>query len=158
MSYFTNLMNSNSRDLEYNLAMKNLFNGEILIRASAARQIGHFKDRRATNLLIKALKSEEDSIVINRIIEAMAEIKDAKATMVIVEILKKELEKKELEQNKSLLFLIVESLMKIGDKRALEHLGLLLESCEGDIKNITEEALDCIDPNWKENLTRNRKI
>jgi len=151
-------MDSNSRDSEYNLAMKNLFNGEILVRASAARQIGHLKDSRSTNLLIRALDSEEDSIVINRIIEAMGEIKDAKATMAIVELLKKELEKQESEQDKSLLFLIVESLMKIGDKRALEHLGLLLEVCEGDIRSLTEEALECIDPNWKENLTKNSKI
>lgn len=151
-------MDSNPRDMEYNLAMKNLFNGKILVRASAARQIGHLKDSRATNLLIKALKSEEDPIVINRIIEAMGEIKDAKATMSIVEILKIELEKQDIKQDKTLLFLIVESLMKIGDKRALEHLGLLLESCEGEIKNLTEEALECIDPNWKENLIRNSKI
>ena len=102
--------------------------------------------------------TQEDPIVINRIIEAMGEIKDAKATMAIVELLKKELEKQESEQDKSLLFLIVESLMKIGDKRALEHLGLLLEVCEGDIKNLTEKALECIDPNWKENLTRKSKI
>jgi len=128
-----------------------------LVRASAARQIGHLKDSRATNLLIKALKSEKDPIVINRIIEALGEIKNAKATMAIVEILKKELNKKESEQDKSLLFLVVESLMKIGDKRALEHLGLLMESCEGDIKKLTEEALECIDPNWKENLTGNSK-
>lgn len=142
-------MDSNPR---YNLAMKELFKGDILARASAARQIGHLKDSRASNLLIKALKSEEDPIVINRIIEAMGEIKDAKATMSIVEILKNELDKRDSEQDKSLLFLIVESLMRIGDKRALEHLGLLLESCEGEIKNLTEEALECIDPNWKENL------
>jgi HEAT repeat protein len=138
--------------------MKNLFNGEIMVRASAARQIGHLKDGRATNLLIKALKSEKDPIVINRIIEAMGEIKNTKATLAIVEILKKELDKQDSEQDKSLLFLVVESLMKIGDKRALEHLGLLMESCEGDIKKLTEEALECIDPNWKENLTGNSKI
>ena len=148
-------MDSNSRDNEYNLAIKNLFHGKIMERASAARQIGHFKEGRATNLLVRALNSEEDSIVINRIIEAMGEIKDAKATMVIVEILKRELEKDESEQDKSLLFLIVESLMKIGDKRALEHLGILSRSCESDLKKLTEEAMKCIDPNWKENLTGN---
>ena len=64
-------MNSNSRDTEYNLAIKNLFHGNVMERASAARQIGHFKDGRATNILVKALKSEKDQIVINRIIEAM---------------------------------------------------------------------------------------
>ncbi len=150
-------MDSNSRDNEYNLAIKNLFHGKIMERASAARQIGHFKDGRSTNILVRALNSEEDSIVINRIIEAMGEIKDAKATMVIVEILKRELEKQESEQDKSRLFLIVESLMKIGDKRALEHLGLLSRSCESDLKKLTEEAIECIDPNWKENLTENSK-
>ncbi|MHA1487223.1 MAG: HEAT repeat domain-containing protein [Promethearchaeota archaeon] len=113
---------TNSRDNEYNLAVKNLFHGKIMERASAARQIGHFKDGRATNILVRALNSEEDSIVINRIIEAMGDVNDAKATMIIVDVLKRELEKQESEQDKSLLFLIVESLMKIGDKRALEHL------------------------------------
>jgi len=150
--------NSQNNNNEYNLAIKNLFHGKIMERASAARQIGHLKNGRATNLLVKALNSEEDPIVINRIIEAMGEVKDAKATMAIVEILKKELEKQDDEQDKSLLFLVVESLMKIGDKRALEHLGLLMVSCEGDLKKLTEEALECIDPNWKENLTGNSKI
>lgn len=145
-------MDSNSRDSEYNLAIKNLFHGKIMERVSAARQIGHLKDGRATNLLVKALKSEEEPIVINRIIEAMGEIKDAKATMAIIEILKSELEKSEIEQDKSLLFLIVESLMKIGDKRALEQLGILSSSCESELKKLTEEAIACIDPNWKKNL------
>ncbi|TES94108.1 MAG: hypothetical protein E3J90_13220 [Promethearchaeota archaeon] len=150
--------NSNSRDNEYNLAIKNLFHGKIMERASAARQIGHLKDGRATNLLVRALNSEEDQIVINRIVEAMGEVKNAKATMVIVELLKRELEKHESKQDKSFLFLIVESLMKIGDKRALERLGLLSRSCESDLKKLTEEAIECIDPNWKENLKGNSKI
>jgi len=149
---------TNSRDNEYNLAVKNLFHGKIMERASAARQIGHFKDGRATNILVRALNSEEDSIVINRIIEAMGDVNDAKATMIIVDVLKRELKKQESEQDKSLLFLIVESLMKIGDKRALEHLGLLSRSCESDLKKLTEEAIECIDPNWKENLAGNSKI
>jgi len=154
-------MNSNTskdRDNEYDLALKNLFHGETMERASAARVIGRFKDGRATNLLARALRLEKDPIVINRIIEAMGEIKNAKATLRIVELLKKELEKPEDKQDKTRLFLIIESLMKIGDKRALEHLGLLLESCEGEIKNLTEEALECIDPKWKENLIGNSKI
>ena len=150
-------MDSNSRDSEYNLAIKNLFHGEIMERASAARQIGHLKEGRATNILVRALNSEQDSIVINRIIEAMGEIKDAKATMVIVELLKRELDKHENEQDKSLLFLIVESLMKIGDRRALEHLGILSKSCESDLKELTEEAIECIDPDWKKNLAKNSK-
>ena len=149
--------NSNSRDEKYNLAIKNLFHGKIMERASAARQIGHMKDGRATNLLVRALNSEKDPVVINRIIEAMGEIKDAKATKIIVEFLKKELEKHENEQDKSLLFLIVESLMKIGDKRALEQLGILSRSCENELKKLTEEAIECIDPDWKKNLAKNGK-
>jgi len=119
-------------------------------RAEAAREIGHLGEAKATNLLFRALKSEKDSIVINNIVEAMGRIKDPKATMPIIDFLKEELEKD--EPDKTRLFIIVESLMKIGDKRALTHLGLLYDSCEADIKSITEEALTCIDPKWKQNL------
>ena len=119
-------------------------------RAEAARKIGHLKDGKATNLLVRALKSEKDPIVINSIIEAFGRIKNPKATMPIIEFLKKELETD--DPDKTRLFVIIESLMKIGDKRALTDLGLLYESCEADIKSITEEALECIDPKWKENL------
>lgn len=119
-------------------------------RAEAAREIGHLGEAKATNLLFRALKSEKDPTVINNIIEAMGRIKDPKATMPIVDFLKEELEKD--EPDKTRLFIIVESLMKIGDKRALTHLGLLYNSCEADIKNITEEALECINPKWKETI------
>jgi len=145
-------MDSNTQINEFNLAMKNLFHGGVMERVTAARTLGHLKEGRATNLLVKALNSERDSIVINRIIEAMGEIKDPKATIPIVNFLKKELEKSEDQQDKTRLFLIVETLMKIGDKRALEHLGILLESCDADIRKLTEEAFECIDPSFKENL------
>ena len=82
----------------------------------------------------------------------MGKIKDAKATMLIIDFLKKELELPEEKQNKNRMFVIIESLMKIGDKRALEHLGILLNSCHTDIRELTEQAFQCIDPNWKENL------
>ncbi|MFW9773006.1 MAG: HEAT repeat domain-containing protein [Candidatus Heimdallarchaeota archaeon] len=141
---------------EFNLAMKNLFHGKVMERATAAITLGHIKEGRATNLLVKALNSEKDAVVINRIIEAMGEIRDPKATMPIVEFLKIELEKSEAEQDKTLLFLIVESLMKIGDKRALQHLGVLLKSCDADIKRLTEQAFECIDPNFKQNLKNSK--
>ena len=145
-------MDSYSRDNDYNLAIKNLFHGQIMERASAARQIGHLKDGRATNLLVRALNSEEHPIVINRIIEAMGEIRDVRTTMMIIDILKKELELPEDSQDKQRIFLIIESLMKIGDKRALKHLGILLDSCDSEIVKLTEQAFECIDPNWKENI------
>ena len=147
-------MEQNTQEEQYNLLIKKLFGSENWEdRAEAARKIGHLEQGRATNLLIKALQNEKDDVVINRIIEALGRIKNAKATLPIIDFLKKELQKK--EPNKNRLFIIVESLMKISDKRALSHLGLLYDSCEADIKDVTEEALKCIDPNWKENLKKN---
>ena len=139
----------------FNRYIKQLFNSSSWEeRAIAAKSIGELKEGRATNLLVRALKSEKDPVVINRIIEAMGEIRDPKATMLIIDFLKKEVNKPEEDQDKNRLFVIIESLMKIGDKRALEHLGLLLDSCHSDIKQLTEEAFSCIDPDWKENLKK----
>jgi len=121
-------------------------------RANAAQNLGKLKEGRATNMLVRALKSEEDVVVINRIIEAMGEIRDSKAIIFIIDFLKEELEKPEEDQDKTRLFVIIESLMKIGDKRALEHLGILLDSCYSDIRKLTEEAFECIDPEWKLNI------
>jgi HEAT repeat protein len=145
-------MDSNIRNEIFNNAIRKLFHGEIMERVSAAKQLGSMKDGRATNLLIKALKSEENEIVINRIIEALGDIKNSKATLSIVELLRVEIEKPEDQQDKTRMFLIIESLMKIGDKRALNHLGILLNSCHDDIRKLTQEAFECIDPNWKENI------
>jgi len=149
-------MDADTQSNEFNLAMKKLFHGEVMERTTAARTLGHLKEGRATNLLVKALNSEKDPVVINRIIEAMGEIKDPKATIPIVNVLRQELEKPEEFQDSGRIFIIIESLMKIGDKRALEHLGILLESCHEDIRKLTEEALECIDPNFKINL-KNKK-
>ena len=148
-------MDYKTQNEELNKAIYNLFNGKTTMeRAKAANHLGYLRDARAINSLVKALKSEKDQVVINRIIEAMGEIKNPKATMLIVDLLKEELKLPEENQDKQRLFLIVESLMKIGDKRALEHLGLLLDSCHEDIRKLTSEAFECIDPNWKENLKK----
>lgn len=148
-------MDWETKNVEFNQTIKKLFHGETTMeRASAANHLGYLKDKRATNSLAKVLKSEKDPIVINRIIEAMGEIKDVRATMLIVDVLKKELELPEDQQNTQRIFLIVESLMKIGDKRALEHLGILLDSCDSEIRSLTEEAFNCIDPEWKNNIKK----
>ncbi|MFX1302282.1 MAG: HEAT repeat domain-containing protein [Promethearchaeota archaeon] len=137
----------------FNSYVKKLFNSSNWKdRAIAAQNLGKSKEGRATNMLARALKSEKDTVVINRIIEAMGEIRDPKATMLIIDFLKSELEKSEEDQDKTRLFVIIESLMKIGDKRALEYLGILLDSCHSDIRKLTEEAFECIDPNWKLNI------
>ncbi|MFX1478698.1 MAG: HEAT repeat domain-containing protein [Promethearchaeota archaeon] len=144
-------MDQKTRNEEFNTHVRKLFDtSSWKNRAIAAQKLGQMKESRVTNVLVRALKSEKDEVVINRIIEAMGEIKDPKATMSIVEFLKKELEKSEEEQDKTRLFIIIESLMKIGDKRVLTHLGILLNSCHNDIKKLTEEAFECIDPDWKQ--------
>lgn len=149
-------MDQKTQNETFNKYVKQLFESSSWKeRAIAAKNIGLLKERRAINLLARALKSENDTVVTNRIIEAMGEIRDPKATMLIINVLKKELEKSEENQDKTRLFVIIESLMKIGDKRALEHLGILLESCHSDIRKLTEEAFECIDPNWKENIEKN---
>lgn len=148
-------MDYKTQNVELNKAVYNLFNGKnTMERAKAANHLGYLKDSRAINSLAKALNSEKDQVVINRIIEAMGEIRNPKATMLIVKILKEELKLPEENQDKQRLFLIIESLMKIGDKRALEHLGILLNSCHEDIRNLTAEAFECIDPSWRSNVKK----
>ncbi|MFX1387210.1 MAG: HEAT repeat domain-containing protein [Promethearchaeota archaeon] len=146
-------MDHKTRNESFNNNIKTLFNSSSWKdRAIAAQNLGQLKESRAINMLARALKSEKDAVVINRIIEAMGEIRDPKATMLIIDFLQKELKKPEGNQDKTRLFIIIESLMKIGDKRALEHLGILLDSCHSDIRKLTEEAFECIDPEWKLNV------
>jgi len=147
-------MDEDSKKHEFNESIKKLFHGEIMERATAARNLGHLKEGRAVNLLIKALNKENDNVVINRIIEAMGEIRNTKSTLSILKFLSEELEKPEEDQDKVRLFLIIDSLMKIGDKRALQHLGILINSCDADIRKRTEKAFECIDVNWRENIKK----
>jgi HEAT repeat protein len=146
-------MDQKTRNEVFNKYVKQLFgSSNWKDRATAAENLGKLREARATNILARALKSEKDAVVINRIIEAMGEIRDSKATLEIIGYLKQEIEKPEEDQDKTRLFIIIESLMKIGDKRALEHLGILLKSCHNDIRKLTEEAFECIDPEWKLNI------
>ena len=142
----------NQNDL-LNENIKELFQGKKWKdRADAARKLGYLKDARATNSLAKALKTEKDKGVINMILESMGRIEDPNAASIIINFLKEELGKD--NPDKTRLFIIIESLMKIGDKKALKHLGILVNSCDDDIKTLTEEAFECIDPNWKENVKK----
>ena len=146
-------MDQKTRNESFNNNIKTLFNSSSWKdRAIAAQNLGQLKEGRAINMLARALKSEKDAVVINRIIEAMGEIRDSRATMLIIDFLQEEIKKPEGDQDKTRLFIIIESLMKIGDKRALEHLGILLDSCHSDIRKLTEEAFECIDPDWKLNI------
>ena len=83
-------MDWKTKNVEFNDTIKKLFHGETTMeRAAAANHLGYLKDKRATNSLAKVLKSENDPVIINRVIEAMGKIQDVKATMLIVDVLKK---------------------------------------------------------------------
>ena len=148
-------MNWHEKNAEFNTLIRQLFHDkDWQKRAEAARQLGILKDGRATNLLCRALRSENDHTVINKIIEALGRIRDGRATLRIIEHLKEEQEK--YEPDKYRIIYIIESLTKIKDKRALAYLGPLLDSSDNDIKDLTLNAFNIIEPNWKEIIERER--
>ena len=134
---------------KYNGLIKQLFHAkEWENRAEAAKQLGLLRDGRAVNLLCRALKSEKDNSVIIRIIEALGRIGNAKATLRIVEKLKNETSKDEID--KRTVLIIIESLMRIKDKRALPYLSKFLSSKYEEIRQLTEKAFDEIEPRWND--------
>lgn len=138
------------KNIHFNALIKQLFhdrNHEN--RANAARQLGFLRDGRAVNLLCRALKSEYDDIVLNRIIEALGLIGDGRATLGIIEKLNEELSKPEIEMDKLKITFIIESLTRIKDKRALSSIGQFLESKDNTLKDLAEKAFDEIEPNWR---------
>ncbi|KKN26187.1 hypothetical protein LCGC14_0877170 [marine sediment metagenome] len=148
-------MNWQEINAKFNSLIKRLFHDEEWQnRAEAARELGLLEEGRAVNLLCRALKSEKDCIVINRIIEALGKIGDGKATLRIVEKLNEELKK--IEPDKYRIIYIIESLIKIKDKRALKYIGRLLEYPDGDIQNLTQNAFDTIELNWREIVKKER--
>jgi HEAT repeat protein len=145
-------MNLHNQKKDFNDLIRQLFNAEKWEkRANAALELGYLRDKRATNLLIKALNKESDISVLNRIVEALGRLKDPKATIPLIRLLKRKIN--EVDPDKDLVFVIIESLMKLGDKRALTELGLIMDSCDEEIRGLTEQTLDCIDSNWRENLS-----
>jgi len=148
-------MNWHEKNREFNTLIRQLFHDdEWQKRAEAARQLGLLQDGRATNLLCRALRSEKDHMVINKIIEALGKIRDGRATLRIIEYLKEEQEK--YNPDKYRIIYIIESLTRIKDRRALAYLGPLLDSSDDDIKELTLKAFNVIEPNWKEIIERER--
>ncbi|MFW9988409.1 MAG: HEAT repeat domain-containing protein [Candidatus Odinarchaeota archaeon] len=148
-------MNWHEKNAEFNALIKQLFHdNDWQKRAEAARKLGMLKDGRATNLMCRALRSEKDHIVVNKIIEALGRIGDARATLRIIEKFKEEQEKN--ESDKFRIIYIIEGLTKIKDRRALSYLGPLLDSSDDDIKNLAINAFDIIEPKWKEIIERER--
>jgi HEAT repeat protein len=148
-------MNWHEKNAEFNALIKQLFHDDDWQnRADAARQLGLLKDGRATNLMCRALKSEKDPIVLNKIIEALGRIKDARATLGIIEKLKDEQEKN--NPDKYRIIYIIECLTRLNDKRALAYLVPLLESSDNEIKELILHAFNTIEPNWEEIIERER--
>jgi len=149
-------MSWHEQNVKYNGLIKQLFHDEDWQkRADAARELGIMEEGRAVNLLCRALRSEKDHLVINRIIEALGKIKDGRATLRIIEKLLEELDKS--ENDKFRIIYILEALKGIKDKRALEYIGLFLNSSDDKLKNLTQEIFDLIEPEWRDIIEKERK-
>ncbi|TXT60967.1 MAG: PBS lyase HEAT-like repeat protein [Promethearchaeota archaeon] len=145
-----------SRDADFNELIKDMFHAEEWKeRAEAVRTLGFMQDGRAVNLMVKALKKEEEFNVINRLIEALGRIGNPKATRAILEKLM--LEQGKDHPNKYRIIAIIESLIGIKDKRALAYIGQFLTSEDGEIRELTKQAFDTIEPNWRKILEKEQK-
>lgn len=149
-------MDWNALNENYNQLIKQLFHGKKWEeRAEAASQLGFLQDGRAVNLLCRALKLEKDSSVSIRIIEALGRIGDGKATLRILEKLEQDLKNDQLEK-RNLIF-IIESLMRIKDKRALPYISPFLDSEYEEVKIMTVKAFNTIEPRWREILEEEKR-
>jgi HEAT repeat protein len=149
-------MSWHEQNVKYNALIKQLFHDEDWQkRAEAARELGIMEEGRAVNLLCRALRSEKDHLVINRIIEALGKIKDGRATLRIIEKLLEELDKS--ENDKFRIIYILEALKSIKDKRVLEYIGLFLNSSDEILKTLTQEIFDLIEPEWRDIIEKERK-
>ena len=143
-------MDWHDKNNSFNQLIKKLFHdNDPEERAKAARQLGFLKDGRAVNLLCRALKIENDSNVVNRIIEALGLIGNAKATLGIIEKLSEELKNPEIAYDKLKITFILESLKHIKDKRALPVISILLNSSDVNLNKLTQQVFDVIQPNWR---------
>ncbi|TFF98924.1 MAG: hypothetical protein EU541_06280 [Promethearchaeota archaeon] len=143
-------------DTDFNTLIRDMFHAEEWKdRANAVRNLGFLQDARAVNLMCRALKKEGEYMVVNRIIEALGRIRNPKATLVIIDKLKEEIEKE--QSDKFRITTIIESLMSIKDKRALAYIGHFLNSEDEDIKQTAKEAFDVIEPNWREIVKKEKK-
>jgi HEAT repeat protein len=149
-------MNWHEQNIKYNSLIKQLFHdSDWQKRADAARELGIMKEGRSVNLLCRALRSEKDHLVINKIIESLGRIGDGRATLRIIEKLKEELNSS--EPDKFRIIYILEALKNLKDKRALGYIGAFLDSSDEDLKNVTIEAFDSIEPNWKKIVDKERR-
>lgn len=140
-----------------NLIKQMLHDKDSEKRSESARQLGFLRDARSVNLLCRALKTETNPTVVNRIIEALGRIGDGKATLVILEKFEIEMKKSENDSDKLRIIFIIESLTRIKDKRALELVNYYLDSSDDKLFKLAQNAFDIIQPNWREIVKKNRK-
>ena len=151
-------MDWHDKNTNYNELIRQVFHDKNSDkRAEAARQLGFLQDGRAVNLLCRALKTEDDPIVLNRIIEALGRIEDGRATLRIIEKLEEEIKKSEIELDKLRVIFIIESLTRIKDKRALESISYFLNSSDDKLLKLAENAFDEIKPDWRLIIEKERK-
>lgn len=149
-------MSAYSKNTIFNELIRLLFNSDDWQkRAEAARKLGLLKDPRASNLLWRAIKSEKEYMVVNRIIEAMGRIGDAKVTLSIINILNDELKKPEIDKFR--IICILESLTRLKDKRALPYIGSFLNSIDVELRELAEGSFDAIEPNWREIIKKAKR-
>jgi len=149
-------MNWHEQNVKYNTMIKKLFHDEDWQqRAEAARELGIMEEGRAVNLLCRALRSEKDYLVTNKIIEALGKIGDGRGTLRIVETLQEELDKPEADKFR--LIYILEALKNIKDKRALVYVGLFLESSDDTLKSLARDIFDELEPDWRNIIKKERK-
>ena len=140
----------------YNGLINQLFHGkEWQERSEAARELGIMKDGRAVNLLCRALRTEQDKVVQDRIIEALGKIGDGKATLIIIERLREMIDSDNIDKFR--VINIIESLISIKDKRALVYIGPFLNTSEEEVRKVTENAFDIIEPNWRQIIKKERE-
>ncbi len=140
-----------------NLIKQMLHDKDSEKRAESARQVGFLRDGRSVNLLCRALKTETNPSVVNRIIEALGRIGDGRATLGILEKFEIEMKKSESESDKLRIIFIIESLTRIKDRRALEFISHYLDSTDNKLFKLAQNAFDIIQPNWREIVKRNQK-
>ena len=151
-------MNWQSKNTKFNDLIKQMLHDkDSEKRAGSARQLGFLRDARSVNLLCRALKTELNPTVINRIIEALGRIGDGRATLSILEKFKIEIKKSENESDKLRIIFIIESLTRIKDKRALEFISHYLNSPDDKILQLAQNAFELLEPAWRDIVKRNKK-
>jgi len=151
-------MDWQAKNTNFNNLIKNMLHDkDSEKRAESSRQLGFLRDARSVNLLCRALKTETNPTVVNRIIEALGRIGDGRATLSVLEKFIVEIKKSESESDKLRIIFIIESLTCLKDKRALEFISHYLNSPDDKLFKLAQNAFDIIQPNWREILKRNQK-